>query len=49
MNKLDNIKDEMILVIRDSFVPAFTALEKTLKEKTEAAGGDWEGSASSTV
>lgn len=38
MKKLDNFQDEMILLIRDSFVPAFTALEKTLKEKTEAAG-----------
>ena len=41
--------DEMILLIRDSFVPAFTALEKTLKEKLEAAGRDWEDSASSIM
>lgn len=41
--------DEMILLIRDSFVPAFTALEKTLREKLDEAGGDWEGSASGTV
>ena len=41
--------DEMILLIRDSFVPAFTSLEKTLREKLDEAGGDWEGSASGTV
>lgn len=41
--------DEMILLIHDSFVPAFTALEKTLKEKLEAAGRDWEDSASGIV
>ena len=28
--------DEMILLIRDSFIPAFTALEKTLKSKLDA-------------
>lgn len=33
--------DEMILLIRDSFVPAFTALEKTLREKLDEAGSDW--------
>jgi len=28
--------DEMLLLIRDSFIPAFTALEKTLKSKLDA-------------
>ena len=28
--------DEMLLLIRDSFLPAFTALEKTLKSKLDA-------------
>ena len=30
--------DEMILLIRDSFIPAFVALEKTLREKLRATG-----------
>ncbi len=29
--------DEMLLLIRDSFIPAFTALKKTLKSKLDAA------------
>ena len=33
--------DEMILLIRDSFNPAFVALEKTLREKLEEAESDW--------
>ena len=33
--------DEMILLIRDSFIPAFVALEKTLREKQEEAESDW--------
>ena len=33
--------DEMILLIRDSFIPAFVALEKTLKEKLAEAESDW--------
>lgn len=33
--------DEMLLLIRDSFIPAFLALEKTLKDKLEKAEGDW--------
>ncbi|MBT9842093.1 HI0074 family nucleotidyltransferase substrate-binding subunit [Blautia sp. MCC283] len=33
--------DEMILLIRDSFIPAFVALEKTLREKLEEAESDW--------
>lgn len=32
--------DEMLLLIRDSFIPAFLVLEKTLKEKLEEASGD---------
>lgn len=33
--------DEMILLVRDSFIPAFVALEKTLREKLEEAESDW--------
>ena len=33
--------DELILLIRDSFTPAFEMLEKTLQEKLEEAGSDW--------
>ena len=33
--------DEMILLIRDSFIPAFVALEKTLWEKLAEAESDW--------
>lgn len=32
--------DEMILLIRDSFIPAFTVLEGTLQEKLDDAEGD---------
>ena len=38
-NELD--VDEMILLIRDSFIPAFVALEKTLREKLAEAESDW--------
>ena len=34
--------DELILLIQDSFVPAFGVLEETLRRKLEEAGGDWE-------
>lgn len=35
--------DEMLLLIRDSFIPAFVILEKTLRTKLEEADGDdWE-------
>lgn len=34
--------DEMLLLVRDSFTPAFIALQKTLREKLEEAGGEWE-------
>lgn len=33
--------DEMILLIRDSFIPAFVALEKILREKLAEAESDW--------
>ena len=33
--------DEMVLLIRDSFIPAFVALEKTLREKLAEAESDW--------
>ena len=33
--------DEMIMLIRDSFLPAFTALEKTLNEKLAEVETDW--------
>ena len=33
--------DEMILLIRDSFIPAFIVLEKTLREKLSEAESDW--------
>lgn len=33
--------DEMILLIRDSFIPAFTALQKTLQEKLDKVECDW--------
>ena len=33
--------DEMILLIRDSFIPEFVTLEKTLKEKLAEAESDW--------
>lgn len=33
--------DEMLLLIRDSFIPAFLALEKTLREKLAEAESDW--------
>lgn len=33
--------DEMILLIRDSFIPAFVVLEKTLREKLAEAESDW--------
>ena len=33
--------DEMLLLIRDSFIPAFTVLERMLRDKLEEAGSDW--------
>lgn len=34
--------DELILLIRNSFIPAFSALEKTLQEKLAEAELSWE-------
>ena len=34
--------DEMLLLIRDSFLPAFLELEKTLKNKLQEAEEEWE-------
>lgn len=34
--------DEMILLVRDSFIPAFSALEKALQEKLAEVRADWE-------
>ena len=34
--------DEMLLLIRDSFIPAFAALEDVLVKKLEEAESDWE-------
>lgn len=34
--------DEMLQLIRDSFIPAFVTLEKTLWTKFKEAGNDWE-------
>ena len=34
--------DEMILLVHDRFIPAFSALEKTLREKLAEVRADWE-------
>lgn len=34
--------DELILLIRDSFIPAFTALKDTLVKKLDEAESKWE-------
>ncbi len=34
--------DELLLLIRDSFIPAFCLLEETLKRKLEETGDSWE-------
>lgn len=34
--------DEMLLLIRDSFLPAFLELERTLKKKLQEAEEEWE-------
>ena len=34
--------DEMIALIRDSFIPAFVVLDKTLRAKFDEAEGEWE-------
>ena len=33
--------DEMLLLIRDSFTPAFVALEESLKKKADEVDADW--------
>ncbi len=33
--------DEMLLLIRDSFTPAFVALEKSLKKKADEVDAEW--------
>ena len=33
--------DEMLLLVRDSFIPAFLTLEKTLKSKLDELDRDW--------
>lgn len=33
--------DEMILLVRDSFIPAFAELEKSLTDKLKEVGEDW--------
>ena len=48
IKKLDNFinneeeVDELILLIRDSFIPAFTALKDTLVKKLDEAESKWE-------
>lgn len=37
----ENEIDEMLLLVRDSFTPAFIALEKLLREKLNEARSDW--------
>ncbi len=34
--------DELILLIRDSFIPAFVVLENTLRKKLSEVEGEWE-------
>ena len=33
--------EEMLILIRDSFIPAFCVLSETLKKKLDEAEGDW--------
>lgn len=37
----ENAIDEMILMIRDSFIPAFVTLRQTLQAKLAEASDDW--------
>lgn len=37
----ENAIDEMILMIRDSFIPAFVTLRHTLQDKLAEVGDDW--------
>lgn len=34
--------DELLLLIRDSFIPAFVTLEEQLREKMDEVESDWE-------
>lgn len=38
----ENQIDDLLLLIRDSFIPAFITLEKHLQEKLAETEGDWE-------
>lgn len=37
----ENAIEEMMLLIRDSFIPAFVTLQQTLQNKLAEAGDDW--------
>ena len=37
----ENEVDEMIMLIRDSFIPAFLVLKDVLVKKLDEAEGDW--------
>ena len=34
--------DELVLLIRDSFIPAFVILQETLENKLREAESDWQ-------
>lgn len=34
--------DELVLLIRDSFIPAFVILQETLENKLREAKSDWQ-------
>lgn len=36
----EDMVDTLILLIRDSFIPAFSRLEKTLQDKLKECGGE---------
>ena len=35
--------DALMILIRDSFIPAFAGLERVLEQKLEEMEGDWKG------
>ena len=37
----ENEADQLLLLIRDSFIPAFLVLEETLRKKLSEAENDW--------
>lgn len=41
MQQKEDEVDELILLIRDSFIPAFTVLKDTLVKKLDEAENDW--------